>query len=680
MRNIVPRFRTIQVKLVALFMVVALFSVLSTAITIIKYEKSNSREKELHRIDSIAEILAPTLTAAVVFRDDFAASELLMPLMSDNTIIDAKVYTLDSDVFVSFQSPHLNSIVPNTVYITVAKPLVHDETNYGNLVIRVNDQSINKHIKVYSLFVGLIAVITLAISFALAIVFSRYIIDPLLNLARVATKVTKTNNYALRAETTTKDEIGQLTQCFNLMLENVELRDRNLELQVKQRTTELEAANSKLQKQAYHDSLSDLPNRRYLNEELRNYLIKYEANESIGFSILFLDLDGFKDVNDTLGHDYGDLLLIAVADRLRSVVRASDLVVRLGGDEFTILLGDVIDREHSTFVAKNVQRELNQPFIIKDEEISVTVSIGVAIFPINAIDVETILKCADLAMYEAKYEGRNCYRYFDNMMMDRLIEKRSVVADLKVALREEQFELYFQPIVDFSTGEIAKVEALIRWNHPTKGLVFPDEFISIAEEFGIINEIGEWVLRNACLHIPILQKTFNQDIQISVNVSPAQFKGDFKRIETWLNECRKCERQVDLISFEITENLLMTSDEIVKDRLKLLKNVGIDIAIDDFGVGYSSLSYLQQIEIDFIKIDRSFVKNLVDDANSQALCKAMIQMADELGIKVVAEGIEEKRQSDLLASYGCGYAQGYYFSKPVPIDVLIDSTRVLVNA
>lgn len=680
MRNIVPRFRTIQVKLVALFMVVALFAVLSTAITIIKYEKSNSKEKEMHRIDSIAEILAPTLTAAVVFHDDSAASELLMPLMSDNTIIDAKVYTITSDVFVSFESPHLNSIVPDTAYITVVKPLVHDETNYGNLVIRVNDHSIDKHIEVYSLFIGLIAAITLAISFVLAIVFSRFIIEPLLNLARIATKVTNTNNYALRAKTTTNDEIGQLTQCFNLMLENVELRDRNLESQVKQRTTELEVANSELQKQAYHDSLSDLPNRRYLNEELQNYVIKYEADESIGFSILFLDLDGFKDVNDTLGHDYGDLLLIAVADRLRAVVRASDLVVRLGGDEFTILLGDVIDRKHSTFVAINVQKELNEPFIIKGEEISVTVSIGVAIFPINAIDVETILKCADLAMYEAKYEGRNCYRYFDNMMMDRLIEKRSVVADLKVALKEEQFELYFQPIIDFSTGEIAKVEALIRWNHPTKGLVFPDEFISIAEEFGIINEIGEWVLRNASLHIPILQKSFNQDIQISVNVSPAQFKGDFKRIETWLNECRKCEREVDLISFEITENLLMTSDEIVKDRLKLLKNVGIDIAIDDFGVGYSSLSYLQQIDIDFIKIDRSFVKNLIEDANSQALCKAMIQMADELGIKVVAEGIEDKRQSDLLASYGCRYAQGYYFSKPVPIDVLIDTTRVLVNA
>lgn len=674
MKKLIPQFSSIQVKVVALFMLVALFAVLSTAITIINYEKNNAKEKELHRIDSIAQILAPTITATVVFRDEVNANELLLPLMSDNTIIDASVYTSKGELFVSIESSHLDYTQPISAFLTVDKILVHDNTYFGKLVIRVNDLSIEKHIEVYSLFIAFIAVITLATSLVLAIIFSRYITKPILNLGQIATSVTETNNYALRAKSTTHDEIGQLTDCFNLMLENIELRDSNLESKVRQRTVELEVVNNKLKRHAYTDSLSDLPNRRFLNEELKRYVSFYEEGQIVGFSILFLDLDGFKEVNDTMGHDHGDELLIAVSKRLRSAVRATDLVARLGGDEFTILLGDVIDKGLTTGVAKNIHKELSDPFLINGEEVLVTVSIGIAIFPDNGSNVETILKCADLAMYEAKSEGRNCYQYFNNMMMHRLVEKRKIVSDLKVALRENQFELYFQPIIDLATRNIAKVEVLIRWNHPTKGLVFPNDFITIAEEFGIINEIGEWVLRNASFHIPILKTIYEQDIQISVNVSPAQFKGDFKWMDTWLQECKRHQLQVSLISFEITENLLMTSDDIVKNRLKQLKNVGIDIAIDDFGVGYSSLSYLQQIEIDIIKIDRSFVQNLTEDMNSQALCKAIIHMANELGIKVVAEGIETKQQLDLLACYGCHFGQGYYFSKPVPISVLRDRT------
>lgn len=675
MKNIVPRLRSIQVKVVALFMVVALFTVMSSAILIIIYEIENSKEKEQHRIDSIAEILAPTLTAAVVFNDELAANELLLPLMSDSTIMEAKVLLTNKELFVDIDSVHFGSQQRNDVHFVVSKPLVHDETNYGSLIITTNNLSTSNHIRVYTIFIAVIALTTLTLSLILAIVFSRYIIRPVLSLGRVATNVTQTNNYALRAERITKDEIGDLTDCFNSMLENIEQRDGTLESQVTQRTEELEIANNQLKKQAYQDSLSDLPNRRYFNDKLQNNVIRYEKGLVSGFSVLFLDLDGFKEINDTMGHDHGDVLLVSVANRLKKAVRESDLVARLGGDEFTVLIEDVVDQEVTSKVCESIHNELNDPFFINGEEVTITVSIGIAIFPENGLNVETILKCADLAMYQAKAEGRNCYKYFDSMMLQRLVEKREVVSDLKKALKEEQFELHFQPIVDFASGNFTKVEALIRWNHPTKGLLYPNDFIAIAEEFGIINDIGLWVLKNTAQHVSILNETFATIVDVSVNVSPAQFKGDFKLIETWLEDCKHQNLEVSQISFEITENLLMTSDAIVKKRLKLLKDSGIDIAIDDFGVGYSSLSYLQQIEVDVLKIDRSFVRNLEKDSNSQALCKAMINMADELGIKVVAEGIEEQAQADLLISYGCRFGQGYLFAKPEPLETLIALER-----
>ncbi|WP_413283280.1 putative bifunctional diguanylate cyclase/phosphodiesterase [Vibrio sp. MA40-2] len=667
----VPKIRSLEIKVVAFFMVIALFAVLTSALTIIGYEKNNSKAKELHRLESIAEILSPALTAAVVFKDEYSANELLFPLMSDHTIVDANVVETDGKQFVGITSPYIDSKIQNTHFIVVKKSLILDDTRYGQLIIRANDLSIQEHISVYSMFITLIGAITLAISLVMAIVFSRYIVKPIAGLGELANQVTQSNNYSLRAVKTSNDELGVLTDYFNLMLKNIEYRDKTLESEVRQRTAELKDANDLLHRQAYFDSLSDLPNRRYLNESLQQHVNSYHAGEISGFSILFLDLDGFKEVNDTLGHDQGDILLISVANRLQEVIDSSHLVARLGGDEFTVLMTDTIQQEATSSAANNIHNALSDPFFINGEEVLVTVSIGIAIFPTNGSDVETILKCADLAMYEAKALGRNCFSYFDSLMMNKLIEKRQLVADLKVALLEEQFELYFQPIVDLQSGNIDKVEALIRWNHPTKGLVYPDDFIPVAEEFGIINEIGQWVVKNASHHIPILHNLFQRDIKININVSPAQFKGGFKWIDSWLQDCEQYQLNIKLICFEITENLLMTSDEVVRDRLKQLKILGVDIAIDDFGVGYSSLSYLQQINIDILKIDRSFVQNLCSDVNSQALCKAMINMADELGIKVVAEGIEERQHAELLASYGCRYGQGYYYTKPVPVEELV---------
>lgn len=666
-----PNSTSIQWKVVAIIMVVVLFSILSAAVTIINYEQGKSTTNERYRVESIAEILSQPLTAAVVFQDEFTANELLLPLMSDPTVIDVNVLTNKNEKFLSLDSPHVNTDGETQLHLVISRPLIYDGTVYGRLVVRLNDLAVKKHIRAYTVFIGFIASITLCLSLIMAIIFARYIIRPILRLGRLAHKVTETNNYALRATVVTRDEIGQLTHNFNLMLQNIEQRDHNLEKQVKQRTLELEVVNDKLQKQAYGDSLSGLPNRRYLNERLRKHVYDFARGKSIGFSMLFLDLDGFKEVNDTMGHDYGDVLLVAASKRLRASVRPSDLVARLGGDEFTILIPDVIKESVSTKVAHKIREALREPFIIKGEEVTVTVSIGIAVFPTHGSTVESILKCADLAMYEAKAEGRDCYKYFNDSMMQALLNKRKLVTDLKQAISEQQFEVYYQPIMDLTSGDMVKVEALIRWNHPSGGMIFPNDFISIAEEFGIITEIGAWVLNKTTQDAKALKDAFGRDIQVCINVSPSQFKGDFEWATSWLESEAANELSRGSISFEITEHLLMTSDDIVRERLEQLKRAGIEIAIDDFGVGYSSLSYLQQIDVDTLKIDRSFVRYLEIDSSSQALCKAMINMAEELGIRIVAEGVENQEQADLLASFGCCYGQGYYFSYPVPLAELI---------
>lgn len=670
-KAIINRFNSIQVKVVILFMILALFTVATTAVIIINYEKSNSIVKEQYRLESIAEILGPALTATVVFNDEVTASELMLPLMSDQTIIDARVELDDNRLFVKVNSPYTHIDDLATEHLSVSRKLTHDGSHYGSLIIRANDSAISKHISVYTLFISFIAAITLTISFILSLVFSRYIIKPISNLSRLAKQVTETNNYALRSNVTAHDEIGVLSQAFNQMLQQIELRDSNLERQVKQRTNELQLVNEQLSRQAYQDSLLDMPNRRFFSETLQTLVDQYEREVSVGFSILFLDLDGFKEVNDTLGHDYGDLLLVAVSKRLNSAKRKSDLLARLGGDEFTILISDVVDEKVASRVAKEIHQALRAPFFIHGEEISITGSIGIALFPNNGSSVEAIMKSADLAMYEAKAEGRNCFRYFDDSMMQRLIDQREVVADLKVALLDDQLEIHYQPIVDLNSGSIVKVEALVRWKHPVKGLIYPNDFIQLAEEFGIINDIGEWVLLRALKDWQTLSDAFGCPIQISVNVSPAQFKTDFSWATSFLKQLHHCGIEPKHISFEITENLLMSSDDIVKERLKQLKKAGIQIAIDDFGVGYSSLSYLQQIEVDILKIDRSFVQHLTVDINSQTLCKAMINMAKELGICVVAEGVEEQKHAEILAQFGCTLGQGYYFAKPMPISMLI---------
>ncbi|MCL4163876.1 UNVERIFIED_CONTAM: hypothetical protein GTU68_046256, partial [Idotea baltica] len=383
------------------------------------------------------------------------------------------------------------------------------------------------------------------------------------------------------------------------------------------------------------------------------------------FALLFLDLDEFKDVNDTLGHYTGDELLKLVGERLRKCVRRDDIIGRLGGDEFIIILNTASDRRVIQSIARSVGNSLEQEFNIEGHRINVSTSIGITLFPDDASTSDELLINADQAMYACKNSGSNGFCFFDEAMRDAMIQRNDTLRDLKLAIVNNQLELHFQPILSLSNHRIVKTEALIRWNHPERGLIPPNEFIRLAEESGQINEIGEWVFRDAAKHAAKWRREFSPEFQVSINASPLQFRDNGIKIDEWVNYLHELGETGDAIIVEITEGLLMETGSGVKSKLLSLRNAGIEVSIDDFGTGYSSLSYMKKFNIDYLKIDQSFVYNLSHDSEDMALCEAIIMMAHRLGCKVVAEGIETKTQRDLLKNASCDFGQGYLFAKPL---------------
>jgi EAL domain-containing protein (putative c-di-GMP-specific phosphodiesterase class I) len=353
-------------------------------------------------------------------------------------------------------------------------------------------------------------------------------------------------------------------------------------------------------------------------------------------------------------------------------VREQDTVARLGGDEFTIVIEGVNEQARVSNIAETVLQGLAKRFTIKTEAAHVSGSIGIAFSPLDGDSVEAVVKHADQAMYVSKSRGRNCYQFFSSDMQVEAQQKRRLLEELRTALEEEQFELYYQPITSlkFAAQEarVSKAEALLRWNHPLRGVVGPDEFIHVAEEAGLIRELSQWVMQQTVATVSQWYKQGLDDIQISVNTSPSQFNDGGKWIDDWIHAIALYELPAHSIMIEITENVLMATDDSIKDQLTRLQQRGFDVAIDDFGVGYSSLSYLQQLDIDLLKIDRSFIQHLTTDNDSVALVKAIVTMAHHLGLKVVAEGVETEQQRQHVLNVACDYLQGYIFAKPVPKD------------
>lgn len=460
--------------------------------------------------------------------------------------------------------------------------------------------------------------------------------------------------------------------------EELENYRSQLERMVQERTSELSAANTRLRReiterkqmeeiikhQAHHDALTGLPNRRLFMDILSIELALAKRSRK-RFAVLFLDLDRFKYINDTLGHDIGDELLKQVAARFKGTIRQSDIVARIGGDEFNILLNDVPHSEDISIIADKIVNSFKKSFSIRSHELYIQTSIGISIYPDDGTDIERLFKSADIAMYNAKEQGGNTYQFYNSSMNIRTIERLRMENWLRQSLDRGELMVYYQPQLLVETGEVLCAEALVRWRHPGRGILEPKDFIPLAEETGFITAIDEWVLKTACRQFAEWQKSGFPGICVTVNISAKQFQqADLaEKISQILEDTGFDPQRLDL---EITESTAMRNMEHTIPNMNRLAKMGIGIAIDDFGTGYSSLNYLKKLPIHKLKIDKSFVKDIATDPDDRIIISAVTAMAQNMKLRVIAEGVETKEQMEFLKSIGCREMQGFLFSKPLP--------------
>jgi diguanylate cyclase (GGDEF)-like protein len=417
---------------------------------------------------------------------------------------------------------------------------------------------------------------------------------------------------------------------------------------------------------AQYDPLTDLPNRTLFRERLTQALQLASRRQELA-ALLFLDLDHFKDINDTLGHDAGDSLLVSVAERLKHCIRAEDTVARLGGDEFTIILGRIKYVEEAGTVAQKVIDVMSRPFLLNNSEVFVTTSLGIATYPVCGTNPETLVKNADTALYSAKAQGRSNYQFYVAEMNTAVSERMMMINDLRHAVERQEFVLYYQPKLCATRNEVIGMEALLRWNHPDTGIIGPTRFIPMLEETGLIIPVGKWVLRTACEQNQSWIRAGLSPLPISVNISARQFQQK-RLVGTVADILDQTGLHPRYLELEITESALLENADNARDTLEELHELGVQLAIDDFGIGYSSLHYLKKFPINTLKMDRTFVKGIIADADDAAIVEAIIGLGHSLRLKVVAEGVETEKQLAYLRDRGCDEVQGFYFSCPIPSD------------
>ena len=417
------------------------------------------------------------------------------------------------------------------------------------------------------------------------------------------------------------------------------------------------------------DTLTGLPNRRLFFDRLDQALQAIKVTNQ-KLAIVFLDLDRFKEVNDAQGHDQGDKLLLQAGKRLAGCVGNKDLVARLGGDEFVLMLSEAT-ASYVEALAQRVIDALSQPFQLDETHAYVSASLGIAIFPDDAANKEDLMKCVDQAMYASKQKGGNCFTYFTPRMQQNAEQRMRLSHDLRQAISNEEFFLEYQPVVNLQTNLVVKAEALLRWQHPVKGLIPPMDFVCIAEDNLLIVPIGEWVFQTAIEQCRQWRQSLHPMFQMAINKSPVQFATEHRKQDDWLSKVSNGYYEGNMVVVEITERLLLDGHSQISERLSQYRQAGVQVALDDFGTGYSALSYLKKFPIDYVKIDRSFVRELGVSGEDEALCRAIIVMAHSLGMQVIAEGIENQRQLSLLQEMGCDFGQGYYFSPPLRPDAFI---------
>jgi diguanylate cyclase (GGDEF)-like protein len=623
----------------------------------------------IRQTQSQATMVAENLTAAMAFTDAEAAGDILSALRLAPDVQSAVAYdaqgkrfvnfTRDSDTRTAARDPHAPDTVLDYRGIQVTRPIQVGNRRLGTLVVQSSVTSVYQQLALYLALALPVMLALLSLSYFALSRLQRYFTAPILALSAVSQQISRQGDYSLRADVPPAADIGLLAHTFNGMLDRIQKRERELEAEINER----KRIEIKLDRLAHYDPVTQLTNRHFFNERLEAVIARSRKFEERTI-LMFIDLDNFKTVNDTLGHDIGDELLRLVSRRLSETLRFGDVLSRIGGDEFGIIIENVGQTGVASKIAEKCLAKLADPIHIHGHDIHIGASIGISIYPDDATDMHALLKYADTAMYYAKNGGKNAWRMFTPSMRDDAHKRFKLDTNLRRALERDEFVLHYQPQVDLRSGDIVGVEALIRWIHPQLGMVSPSDFIPVAEDTGMIVPIGEWVLREACRDLKHWRDQGHL-LRVAVNLSGRQLK-ESALVVTVLATLREVGVDPEWLELELTESMLMDASTDILDRLHALTDAGIQLAIDDFGTGYSSMSYLKTFPVRALKVDKSFVRGLPQNPEDAAITRAIIAMARSLRMEIVAEGIETQEQSDFLRANGCDKSQGYLYGRPCP--------------
>lgn len=666
---------SIKNQLLAIILSVCTISLTLGVLVITLNYYDNNKSSMINDSTALARLLADNAKEAAKTENQAAASAILKNAIMDPdssvaifNAIGEKLAMRDnngSNYISEIEFKMASKNVWSSDYLHVWQIIKTGNEVNGVVYLKISTEKFDQKLRTFALSSLLILISLFALVYVVATRMQRGISSRLVELDNLSRQVSRSGNYSIRVPRYGQDEIGSLARSFNQMLETIEnsqaeKNEANEALHLNRRR--LERAVKDLQYLANYDSLTQLPNRALCMDRIK-YALKSASRSQTMVAILFLDLDHFKDVNDSLGHAIGDQLLKNTSKRLLENIRSEDTLARLGGDEFVIILNNIKDSENVIDVVEKIVCSFEQPFRLSSYEVNTTVSIGICLYPHDGGDVDSLMKAADAAMYKAKEVGRNTYEFYQSEL-NQLANRRHQLANaLRKAIANDELHCVFQPQLNLKSNNVVGAEVLLRWNNPLLGNISPAEFIPIAESTGLIKEVSDWVLENTCR---VLGNCLEQgvEIRLAVNLSAMQFR-QADLIAQVAAVLKKYGVNPKFLELEITESMLMRDVNTAINVLQKLKNMNIRIAIDDFGTGYSSLAYIRRFPLDALKIDQSFVNQLVSDQDDTAITMAIISMAKSLRLEVIAEGVETPQQLAFLRENGCDDVQGYYFSKPL---------------
>jgi diguanylate cyclase (GGDEF)-like protein len=649
------RASIVSVVVLASGLAVSLFTAVAT------YMDGRSLTAQLDgRLAAVADVVGQNSTAALDFNDRRAAQDTLAALDHEPQLVSACLYTAQGVLFAQYQratgvpscSLRISSAASaGTHFRSVTREIRHAGEIVGNVQVTASESILDHHRNRMLAMATMLALASLALAGLAGILLQKRISDPVVQLADAMNRVTRGGDLEMQVPEEGATEVAQLAAGFNRMLIELERR-RQIAIEAQERLLE----------QARTDALTGLPNRRHLADQLQREVDRFQQGNQL-IAVLYIDLDGFKLVNDSLGHATGDLLLCEVAKRLRSRVRSTDILARVGGDEFTLILTGLESEKDAMTIANNLIQGLASPFLIEGNKISVGASIGISTRRPSAFDDKDMLKQADSAMYAAKRSGKNRAVSFSPELGEMARERLTLEAELHGAVERGEVYVEYQPEWNASSGHLIRFEALARWRHPHLGEISPGDFIPVAEENGLIHRLGRFIMERACTECLEWQKTSPHPIEVAVNVSSLQFAS-----ETFVDEVamilKRTGLKPELLHIELTESEMLGPDTKAAENLRHVRQLGVTLAIDDFGTGYSWLGYLPTLPFSALKIDRSFIGRIQDHADGAGVVRSLIDLARKIGVRVVAEGIENSSQLDALVEMGADEVQGYLLGLP----------------